>query len=141
MKLSKRSFDALLSVKCLLTQQGSQPVSAARIASELGISKESALKVLRPLVSSRLIRSFGGRSGGYWIDPSVERLTLLQIIEAVDGPIVGQMPLPCGDQSDQPIHMLQQVYDQAAQTVREALGQVTIAADGDLMQIEDRVAA
>jgi Rrf2 family iron-sulfur cluster assembly transcriptional regulator len=45
------------------------------------------LKILRKLVHSGIIRSFKGVNGGYTLNHQPEHITLLSIIELIDGPI------------------------------------------------------
>src|SRR5262245_59877211 len=43
-------------------------------------------KALTALVSAGLLRSLRGHRGGYWLAKPADQVTLLEIIEAVDGP-------------------------------------------------------
>src|SRR5947209_13535304 len=47
----------------------------------------------KPLVSARILFSIKGPHGGYRLARKAEEISLLDVLEAVDGPIRGQAPL------------------------------------------------
>jgi len=61
------------------------PVS--RIAESVAIPLPTASKLLKQLVASGLVTSHRGVRGGYSVDRSAERVSVIEIIEALDGPI------------------------------------------------------
>ena len=63
------------------------------IAQARGIPERFLLKVLKPLVSARVLHSVKGPNGGYRLARPAKDISMLEIIEAVDGPIRGQAPL------------------------------------------------
>jgi len=71
-----------------------RPVASHKIAQERGIPERFLLKVLKPLVSARVLMSIKGPNGGYRLARSPSDITVLEIVEAVDGPIRGQAPPP-----------------------------------------------
>jgi DNA-binding IscR family transcriptional regulator len=50
------------------------------------------LKVLEPMVDAGTLRSVSGPRGGYRLARAPKDITLLDVIEAVDGPIRGDVP-------------------------------------------------
>src|SRR5262245_42959285 len=98
MKLSRASSYALHAVTHMAAQkQPKQPVASHLMAKARGIPERFLLKVLRPLVSARLLHSLKGPNGGYCLAKPASEVSLLEVIEAVDGPIRGQAPLAHGD--------------------------------------------
>ncbi len=128
MKLSKTSAHAAVAVAFLASRSSeaanSQPIQARQIAEHLKIPTDSALKILQCLVRHRIIQSQLGRSGGYFLNRDPQEVTLLQIIEAVDGPIVGDVPLHDGTRT---VRMLGKICNRIADQLREDLGQQTVA--------------
>ena len=94
MRLTRASSYALHAVAYMAQQKSDRPVASHRIAHERGIPERFLLKVLKPLVSARVLTSIKGPNGGYRLARSPNDITLLEIVEAVDGPILGQAPPP-----------------------------------------------
>lgn len=67
------------------TDQGR--IEAKFISEEEAIPLRFALKILRKLVHSGLVQSFKGIHGGYILAVDPENVSLLDVIEAVDGDI------------------------------------------------------
>jgi Rrf2 family protein len=69
-----------------------RPVFSHAAAQAGGIPEKRRLRVLRPLVTARVLRSLKGRHGGYRLARPAQDVTRLEVIEAVDGPIRGDAP-------------------------------------------------
>src|SRR5258708_958355 len=70
------------------------PVASHTIAREHGIPERFLLKVLNPLVSAGILSSLKGPHGGYRLARTASDITLLEVIEAVEGTIRGEAPPP-----------------------------------------------
>jgi len=85
-------------------------------------------KVLQQLVRSRLIRSQRGTGGGYTLAASAATVSLLDIVEAMEGPIRLNQCLEEGPSCDRkswcPAH---QVWAEAQMAVAQVLGAASIA--------------
>src|SRR5262249_41668527 len=57
------------------------------IADATGIARPTMLKMLEPLVKACVLDSMKGPNGGYRLARPAEAISLLEIIEAMDGPI------------------------------------------------------
>src|SRR5262249_43952648 len=87
MRLSRTSRYALHAL-AYLTQEGVQKPKSTHVISEAtGIPNVSLLKALKPLVSKRILFSITGPNGGYMLTADPAKVTILDIIEAVDGAI------------------------------------------------------
>lgn len=71
-------------VYCLATE--GKRTDAKRIAQLTGVTLRFALKILRKLVASGIVRSYKGTQGGYEVARPLEELTLKDVIETVEGP-------------------------------------------------------
>ena len=94
MKLTRASSYALHAVAYMAQQKSDRPVASHKIAQERGIPERFLLKVLKPLVSARVLTSIKGPNGGYKLARPATDISVLEIVEAVDGPIRGQAPPP-----------------------------------------------
>ena len=63
------------------------PVSAAQVARATDINLPTVRKVMKMLLSARLLDSMRGVSGGYILASPPEEISLADVIEAIDGPI------------------------------------------------------
>ncbi len=93
MKLTRASSYALHAMTYMASQKQNQPIASHLIAQARGIPERFLLKVLKPLVSCRVLYSIKGPNGGYRLARSASDITLLDVVEAVDGPIRGLAPL------------------------------------------------
>jgi Rrf2 family protein len=127
MKLTRASSYALHAVAYMVIQKSDKPVASHHIAAARGIPERFLLKVLKPLVSARVLHSIKGPNGGYRLAKPAKQITLLDVVEAVDGTIRGDAP-PVGKGEGAALDKkLGAVCDQAATLVRERLGRVTLA--------------
>jgi Rrf2 family protein len=58
---------------------------AKQIAENTGVSLRFALKILRKLVASEIVMSYKGSKGGYQIAKNIDKISLKDIIEVVEG--------------------------------------------------------
>src|SRR5438309_6837730 len=94
MKLSRASSYALHAVAFMAGEKDStRPVASHHIAAARGIPDRFLLKVLKPLVSAGVLLSLKGPNGGYRLARPASEISMLDVLEAVDGPIRGQAPL------------------------------------------------
>ncbi len=71
----------------MATLGAAEPVSAQQIAEDLHVSESHLSKVLQKLARDGLIESTRGAKGGFFFAKSPDKLTLLDILVAVDGPL------------------------------------------------------
>ncbi len=80
---------------CLILDKLSEKTGAAAIAEQACITPKIALKVLRKLNSADIVRSYKGVQGGYELSKDGNELTILNIVEVIDGPIKISKCLEC----------------------------------------------
>src|SRR2546422_9197503 len=86
LKLSKKADYGLIAVKHLAMHGTDGSCSAADIAELYGISTPLMAKVLQKLAKRSLVTARHGSSGGYQLARDPSRITLLEVISAIDGP-------------------------------------------------------
>jgi Rrf2 family protein len=127
MKLTRASSYALEALAYLVEQPPGTPLASHLVAEARGIPERFLLKVLKPLVDARMLLSLKGPNGGYRLAKPAKQISLLEVIEAVDGTIRGDAP-PVGKGEGAALdRKLGTVCDQAATLVREKLGRVSLA--------------
>lgn len=87
MKISRSTGYALVAVGYIAQHYQESAVLAARISKEYKIPLEYLLKILQQLVRANVLRSKRGPRGGFFLARPAEEITMLEIIEAVDGPM------------------------------------------------------
>lgn len=68
-------------------------VRSQDIAKEHDIPLEYLLKILQALVRAGILKSKRGPRGGFEMDMKASKVSMLEVIEAVDGPIFNDVPL------------------------------------------------
>lgn len=71
---------------CVVLTSVQTPVPAARLAELHDVSPTYLAKQLQALSRAGLVRSVQGKSGGYVLTRSPAQITVLDVVEAVDGP-------------------------------------------------------
>ncbi|HEX5272230.1 MAG TPA: Rrf2 family transcriptional regulator [Gemmataceae bacterium] len=127
MRLTRASNYALQALAYFTEHPADKSVASHVAAEARDIPERFLLKVLQPLVSAGVLRSIKGPNGGYRLARPPRQITLLEIVEAVDGPIRGDAPAVGKDGASALDRKLQGVCDQAATIVRDRLGKVTLA--------------
>jgi Rrf2 family protein len=128
MKLTRASSYALHAAAYMAQQKKEAPIASHKIAEQRGIPERFLLKVLKPLVSARVLLSIKGPNGGYRLARPPGDISVLEIIEAVDGPIRGQSPLDGGNSNGANLNnKLENVCNQVADQVRKQLDKVKLS--------------
>jgi Rrf2 family protein len=128
MKLSHASSYALHALVHLAGQPAGKPIASYLVAEARGIPERYVLKALKSLVGAGVLDSLRGPNGAYCLARPAKEIILLEVVEAVDGPIRGDAP-PVGQGADAAAldRRLQQACDEAAALVRGRLAKVTLA--------------
>jgi len=127
MKLTRASSYALHAVSFMAGQKKDSPVASHNIAQARGIPERFLLKVLKPLVSAQILHSIKGPNGGYRLARPANHVTMLEVVEAVDGPIRGNAPMNHDYPGNSVNKRLDQVANQVADQVRKQLSRVKVS--------------
>ena len=87
-KLSKKADYGLIAVKHLAMHREQHACSANEIADEYGISSTLMAKVLQKLARQNLVAAKHGSSGGYQLSKKPDQISALEVITAIDGPVL-----------------------------------------------------
>jgi Rrf2 family protein len=93
MKISRSTGYALLAVGYIAKHQEQKIILSQSISKKYDIPLEYLLKILQQLVKTNVLRSKRGPRGGFSLARPAKKITLLNIIEAVDGPMISQLNL------------------------------------------------
>jgi Rrf2 family protein len=126
MKLSRTVTYALQATLQLAQSEPGEPVPCSRLASEGAMPERFLLQILRSLVTHGILQSTRGVEGGYTLDRSPDEISLLDIIEAVDGPMSTKLPFADGMANECQCRLRDALYS-VASTARQQLQDVKVA--------------
>ena len=96
MKLSRTVGYALQATLQLAEADPGTPVPCSQLAANGQMPERFLLQILRNLVTHGILHSTRGVDGGYALDRPANEISLLDLIEAVDGPVLEHAPLAEG---------------------------------------------
>jgi Rrf2 family protein len=113
----------------LAALDASAQATAHAFARAHGLSGAFLLKALLPLARAGVLKSLRGPNGGYRLARPATQITLLEIVEAVDGPIRGLVPaVGCVPAAAAGLNRrLAEVCDAAADAARKELRKVRLS--------------
>jgi Rrf2 family protein len=126
MKLSQGTVYALHALTYLARHEGDCPVASHLIARAQGIPELYLLKILKSLAQAGLLHSLRGPNGGYRLARKPKDISLLEVMEALEGPLHGQAPFEGKGAGGLDVY-LQAICDQAAEAVRRQYQKVRLA--------------
>ena len=124
MKLSRTVSYALQATLQLAKAHSLAPVPCSRLASEGKMPERFLLQILRGLVAHGILGSTRGVGGGYALARTPEEVSLLEIIEAIEGPLTAAIPACDGLPED------------CQAKLEEALAEVTASARRELAAVK-----
>ncbi len=93
MKVSGSTAYGLLAVGYIAKNQQKGLVLSHDIANHYNIPLEYLFKIMQEMVRANILRSKRGPRGGFSLAKSPKKITLLEIIEAVEGPLTSNLML------------------------------------------------
>ncbi len=127
MKLSVAAELAIRGVTVLAGRYGEGPVTLSELCDTKDLPKQYLAKIFTSLSRADLVTPIRGKRGGYKLSHPPEEISLLQVIEAVEGPLALNLcqsdPPKCDD-----VHCaLRHVWTELQETLRTKLQSVTLA--------------
>ncbi|PQO47832.1 RrF2 family transcriptional regulator [Blastopirellula marina] len=126
MKLSRTVAYALQATMQLAVSDSDTPVPCSQIASKGEMPERFLLQVLRSLVNHGVLRSTRGVDGGYMLIRSPEEISLLDVIEAIDGPLDSKLPVTAAPDDVTQVNLQKALQDVTA-TARQQLESIKIS--------------
>jgi Rrf2 family protein len=132
MKVTRKS-DYGLRALCTLAQQN-KPVSIGQLSAEHKIPEPFLEKIMQELREHGLVEATHGRGGGYLLKRRPSRISLCEIVRALDGPIALvtclDPGLKCAIEANCPTSSIWEVINQK---LEEYLASLTL---GDVMALQ-----
>lgn len=139
MRISRASAYSIGALLQLADAPVGVPMPCSRLAKVGEMPERFLLQVLRSLVNHGLLKSTRGVDGGYSLARPASEITLLQILEATDGPLNAELPpLECIPRTAQ-LHLQESLRQVTAETCRQLsevkLSDLPIPKPGEQMNI------
>ena len=129
MRITSESDYALRIVTALARQ--SEVVDAKTLSDETSVTLRFTLKILHKLVTDGIVASYKGVKGGYLLKQPPQEITLLKIIELIDGPIAIVRCLDreegCTLNNDKTACIYHYIFNSISADVAKRLSGITIA--------------
>ena len=93
MRLGRAAAYAVFATAHLAENASGVPIQGRAIAEACDIPPGHLLKILQQLVRAQILSSERGPAGGFMLRKRADEISLLQIIEAIEGPINGDLVL------------------------------------------------
>ncbi len=126
LRLSTKARYGVRALSEIARRKDTRPVRLREVATEQGISEKYLEQIIMILKQAGLVRGIRGAGGGYLLTRTPGEITLLNVVEAVDGPI---RPVPCldGDICDrEDICAAKDVWNELYQHIVDYLSSMTI---------------
>ena len=92
MKLSNAAAYAVHAMVRLASNAKVSPVKSKKLAKQSGMPERFLLNVLQSLARADILQASRGPNGGFALAQRPDEISLLDVIEAVEGPIVAVVP-------------------------------------------------
>lgn len=140
LELTKRGDYAIRAVLALARAAEGERFSVRRIAEEQAVPQAFLPQVMRDLVRAGIVEGAVGRAGGYRLARPASDVTLLEVVESVEGDSRRRVCVlrggPCGINDVCDVH---EVFAAAQQDVMTRLGRTTVhEANGGIRSVPTR---
>lgn len=127
MRLSPAAELAVRGVLELAARHGNGPITLDTICARRSLPKQYLTKIFSMLVRVGIITPVRGKGGGYVLGRDPAAITLLDIIEAVEGPIFLNFCQQSPSQCDQDCCTIRPIWTELQKTVRDKLGSMKVS--------------
>ncbi|HEY4309146.1 MAG TPA: Rrf2 family transcriptional regulator [Pirellulales bacterium] len=133
MKLSRTVVYAIQATLQLAQSKTGAPVPCSQLAASNAMPERFLLQILRSLVTHGILSSTRGVVGGYMLQRRPQDVTVLDLLEAIEGPLTASVPSN-GSLAEYTLTKLQKTLEDVTAAKRHELSQITLA---DLLPPED----
>ena len=118
---------ALLAMGYIAKKQGKKLIVSQAIAKEYNLPLEYLLKILKDLAKANVLRSKRGPRGGFSLARSPNKISMLEIIEAIEGPLASQLNLVAQAPKEKFSGKTEQAYVKGLDAARAVLKKTKLA--------------
>ncbi|NVN92286.1 MAG: Rrf2 family transcriptional regulator [Desulfuromonadales bacterium] len=127
MELTRKGEYAIRGIVYLASRPGDQVCLLSEIAAAVDVPQTFLAKIFQQFSKIGLVRSYRGTGGGFMLGRAPEKISLLEVVEAVEGPIIPNRCVTgegeCNRSSACKVHP---VWVMVQSQVRDILAKVTL---------------
>lgn len=127
MKLSIAAEYAVRGILVLTEEHGRGPVTLTAVCKRRKLPKQYLTKLFSHLTKAGLVHPVRGKGGGYSLARSPDQINLLQVIEAVEGPVILNLCQHTPSRCLKELCKIRPLWTDLQKTVREKLSSFTLA--------------
>lgn len=126
MNLSPAAELAVRGILVLAENHGGPPVTLETICKARDLSRQYLVKIFSSLTRAGLVIAVRGKKGGYLLSRSPGDISVLEVIEAVEGPVALNFCQHTPPRCDQEDCRLRQVWTELQDTFKRTLSSVSL---------------
>ena len=127
MELTRKGEYAIRGIVYLASRPADQVCLLSEIAAAVDVPQTFLAKIFQQFSKIGLVRSYRGTGGGFVLGRAPEKITLLEVVEAVEGPIIpNRCVTGAGECSRSETCNVHPVWLRVQSQVREILANVTL---------------
>lgn len=127
MELTRKGEYAIRGIVYLAGQPTDRVCLLNDIAAAVDVPATFLAKIFQQFSKLGLVKSFRGTGGGFVLARSPEKITLLEVVEAVEGQIIPNRCVAESDQCERAVHcQIHPVWQRVQSQVRDVLSAVTL---------------
>jgi Rrf2 family protein len=126
MKLSMAAELAVRGILCLAEEYGHGPLPLDKICRRRKLRKEYLTKIFGLLARANLVDAVRGKGGGYALSRPPAKISLLEVIEAIEGPLALNLCQHTPPKCEEPDCRVRPVWTDLQETFRSALASKTL---------------
>jgi Rrf2 family protein len=100
MELTRKGEYAIRGIVYLASRPSNQVCLLSEIASAVDVPQTFLAKIFQQFSKIGLVKSYRGTGGGFVLGRGADKITLLEVVEAVEGPIVPNRCVTGGGECD-----------------------------------------
>jgi Rrf2 family protein len=126
MELTRKGEYAIRGIVYLATRPDDQVCLLSDIAAAVDVPPTFLAKIFQQFSKIGLVKSYRGTGGGFILGRPADKITLLEVVEAVEGPIIPNRCVVKGDCPRDATCNVHPVWVDVQSQVREILVKVTL---------------
>ncbi len=127
MKVSRSTGYGLLAVGYIAQHRDEKIILSDTISQKYDIPLEYLLKIMQQLVRVGVLRSKRGPRGGFSLAKSPNKITMLEIVEAVEGPLASELMMTEHAPRDKFCVKTEKVHENATEAAKRVLKNVKLS--------------
>jgi Rrf2 family protein len=127
MKLSQAAELAIRGVQVLAQRDNEQPVPLDVICQSRDLPKQYLVKIFSLLARADIVTPVRGKHGGYLLSRAPQDVTILEVIEAIEGPIAVNRCQETPPKCDNEKCPIRPIWGEIQEFIEKKLSSVTLA--------------